>query len=126
MTYDLLSLSWELCEIISHLPLFFVVVIMKSNAIGVQLILQMELDLHEGITATAATVNPGGGGRGYGPASSLSDFTLCMHTLRGRCGFVSPACAAKQDTLSHLLHPWTGMQMVVPSAETDFVGDFSR
>ena len=41
-----------------------------------------------------------------------------VHCITLRCGFVSPACAPKQGTLSYLLHPWTGMYMVVPSAET--------
>ena len=34
------------------------------------------------------------------------------------------ACALKQGILSHLLHLWMEMYMVVPSVKTDFVGDF--
>ena len=39
---------------------------------------------------------------------------------------LNPAYALKQGTLSYLLHLWTEMYLVVPSAETDFVGDFRR
>ena len=46
-----------------------------------------------------------------------------LHALCGYCGFISPACVLKQDTL-YLFYPWTGMQMVVSSAETDFATDF--
>ena len=35
-----------------------------------------------------------------------------------------PTRARKQGTLSHLLHLWTEMCMVVPPAETDFNSDF--
>ena len=38
----------------------------------------------------------------------------------------NPACSLKQDILSHLLHPRTGMWMVVPLAETSFIIDFRR
>ena len=36
------------------------------------------------------------------------------------------ACALKQGTSSHLLHLWIQMEMVVVSAETDYVHDFRR
>ena len=57
-------------------------------------------------------------GQGYSPAAIISDITLCLHALRGWCGFVSTGCVLKHDTLSYLFHPWTGMWMVVPFAHT--------
>ena len=62
-------------------------------------------------------------GAGIAERVSALDFVMRQSL---RCRFRTPACAPKQGTLSYLLHLWTEIYMLVPLAETDFVGDFRR
>ena len=53
-----------------------------------------------------------------------SELRICYKKDHTTLEYSNLACARKQGTLSHLLHPWTGMYIVLPLAETDFVTDF--
>ena len=65
-----------------------------------------------------------------GAGAGIAERVSALDTLSLPCAAIimlharTPACAPKKGTLRHLLHLWTEMQMLVPSAETDFIGDF--